>query len=212
MPNNFQVPPIQRKTDESVSIKPIVDYSKPQFVKVSTLQADVANKGRLGTYLAIIALLFLIFAFLLIGAIGTFQTTGNLGIIFGLCSLIPLTIGGTLAVRGILAYRAQPPQVINIEAKIIRIEKIMADQQRMHFVPVLSYVYNGHVIENPCVELAHEVPDYQINTSVIIPIDTTDPRIFWINSKPRPIVPKSLYVGLGIFAAGMVMLIVPLFL
>lgn len=211
MQDNFQVPPIQKPTDETVKVAPIQDNTLPSFVKVSTLQPDLKNKGRIGLYLAIGAVIFLIFSFLLIGALGATQTTGNIGIIVSLFSLIPLGLGGTIAVRGFITFKAQPPQVVNIEAKIIRIEKILNDRQQLQFIPVLSYVFQNHIIENPCLELAHTAPDYQINTSVIIPIDAKNPNIFWINSKPQPKIPTSIYSGLAIFCGGLIMLLLPLF-
>lgn len=180
-------------------------------VKVSTLQPDIKNKGRIGLYLIISAIIVIIFAFLLIGVIEAFKNTGDFNAIVSLCSFIPIGIGGMLVVRGFIAFKNQPPQVINVEARITRIDKFIDANNQARFVPILSYVFGGHIIENPCHEIAHTVPDYQINASIIIPIDTTDPHIYWINSKPRPIIPKKVFIGFTVLAIGLIMLIVPLF-
>lgn len=180
-------------------------------VKVSTLQPDIKNKGRIGLYLIISAIIVIIFAFLLIGVIEAFKNTGDFNAIVSLCSFIPIGIGGMLVVRGFIAFKNQPPQVINVEARITRIDKFIDANNQARFVPILSYVFGGRIIENPCHEIAHTVPDYQINASIIVPIDTTDPHIYWINSKPRPIIPKKVFIGFTVLAIGLVMLIVPLF-
>lgn len=181
-------------------------------VKVSTLQPDVEHKERIGIYFAISAIILIIFAFLLVGVITSFRSTGDIGAIIGLCSLIPISIGGLITVRGMLAYRNQPPQVINVEARITRIDKSITPAGQALFIPVLSYPFKGTIIENPCQELAHTVPDYHLNDSITVPIDTTNPYIYWIESKPRPIIPKMIPIGFTILGAGLLALILPIFI
>lgn len=188
------------------------DPRLPNLIKVSTLQPDINNKGRIGAMLAIGLLIFIVFVFIIANVFGAFLTTGDFGTVLGICSLAPIALGTFLTVRGIIIFKAQPSRCVNVEATIVRIEKTLDNNQHALFVPILNYIHNGQMIENSCPDLAHTVPDYRAGTKIIVPIDASNPRLFWIHSKPLPVVPKMIYIGTAILAIGLAMLITPLFI